>query len=742
MRAAAAAGLALGAGAAYAQAPQNPAAEAEDERAPDDTIVVPGQRESDGLSSPLRTQPLLDTTQTVTILEEEFLHQQGIVRLRDAMRNVTGVSIVAGEGNPPSGDAMKIRGFAARDDILLDGMTDVGNYLRDPFFVERMEITQGPASAFAGRGNAGGTINLVTRGPLPYDQHVAELSAGTDNYARATLDYNQVVREKGGVAFRFSAMAHGADEPGRDHVRTDRWGAFAALAFGLETDTQVTLSYLHITQNELPDLGLPNMRDFSMLGSGLEGRVAPVDFSNFYGYSTDYRDIEADVFTARLEHRFANNIQLWSQLRYGRVHNDSIVSAPRIQGQSNSIPFPGGAPAPLLAITPATQTNGLQKPRDEVDEIFSNQTNVTIPFAMSGVEHTFVIGGELSSERALNVRRLDTNGPAQNLFDPALLAADPIPYQGTRAGVTTDTAALYIFDNLEFSPRWEANFGLRYDHVRTHVTSVDDTGTIPGFEQDLARTDNELSGSVSLLFHPIENASLYIGYGTSFETTGRHDIVNIQGRTNAPPTTPERFNAEPERTRSYELGGRLNVGQMEYSAALFHTVRRNARTPGINANDAAAAVDGVHEVNGLTLGANGELLDNWAVFVNYTYLDGEVMDSSNAFEIGQRLDHLPEHSFSLWTTYQLTPILSVGGGGLFVDARLSNVRPNPTFDLTIETPSYWVFDAIATLDLGEHAELRLNINNLTDEVYIQGAQPGQSLPGPRRQTILTLAMEF
>ena len=42
-------------------------------------------------------------------------------------------------------------------------MRDVGNYFRDPFNIQRIEVTKGPASAFAGRGNVGGTVNLVSR---------------------------------------------------------------------------------------------------------------------------------------------------------------------------------------------------------------------------------------------------------------------------------------------------------------------------------------------------------------------------------------------------------------------------------------------------------------------------------------------------------------------------------------------------------------------------------------------------
>lgn len=704
-------------------------------------VTVETERQEDGLSSPMRTQPLLDTPQTTTVLDERLMREEGVTRLRDAMRNVTGVSILAGEGNPPSGDSMKIRGFIARDDILVDGMQDVGNYLRDPFFADTIEVTQGPSSAYAGRGNTGGTVNLVTRQPVLDYIRRAEFSVGTDNLYRATVDANYVLDEEHGVALRLNMMGHRADEPGRDHVYNGRWGLNASLAVGLETDTVWTMSLLHVEQNEIPDLGIPTIRDFSMVGSGVEGRPAPVDRSNFYGYSTDYRDIIADVFTVRFSHEFNNGMSLMSQMRYGRTLNDSMVSAPRIFGQVGSIPAGGGV-GPLTTVNGATQINGLRKPRDEIDTIIANQTNLTMPFATGGLDHTFVVGFEVSRDRAENRRRLDANGPAYNLFDPGYLPANSIAYNGTEANIQNDAAGIYVFDNIELNDQWELNFGARYDQVHTRVQGIDYSGLLPAYNTDLSRTDGEWSGNASVLFHPTENSALYLGWGTSFEPSGRYDVVQIAGRTNDPPVTFANFQVEPERSESVEFGGRLHLGQMQYSAAVFRTEKTNARTPGVNPGDPPVVLDGVQRVDGFTLGMNGEIMDRWAVFANYTYLDGEVISSNNPFEIGQRLDNLPQHSFSLWSTYQMTPRFRVGGGFQYVGERSSNIRPNPTADLIIRVPDYSTWDAFALWRVAEEVELQLNLYNLTDEHYFQSFQPGQAIPAATRSAVLQLAVGF
>jgi len=92
------------------------------------------------------------------------LQDQGVSTLRDALRNVAGISLAAGEGGA-QGDNLTIRGFSARNDIFLDGMRDFGSYYRDSFDMEEVEVLQGPSSMTFGRGSTGGVVNQVTKTP-------------------------------------------------------------------------------------------------------------------------------------------------------------------------------------------------------------------------------------------------------------------------------------------------------------------------------------------------------------------------------------------------------------------------------------------------------------------------------------------------------------------------------------------------------------------------------------------------
>lgn len=708
------------------------AAPAGAEAVEDSDIVVTGKYVAERLSTPQHALTILDTPQTVTVVEDDLMAEQGRRSLRDAMRNITGISFQAGEGNPPGGsDAFNVRGFSARDDIFVDGIRDPGNYFRDPFYAERIEVTKGPASAFAGRGNVGGTVNIVTRQPVMEARLAGELGIGTDRFLRGTFDINQVVREEGGIAVRLTAMGHRADEPGRDHVFNRRWAVAPSIGFGLGGDTQFIVNFLHLEQDDRPDAGLPNARNLSLGGSGFEGRVAPVARTNFYGYATDYREVTTNALTGRFEHRFSDSLSLRNTTRYARVHNDQLISSPRFVGT-------------VTTLGPATQAVGSRKPRDQVDELFINQTGLTAEVMTGSVKHTLVIGGEIVAESSENRRRLDANGPVTNLFNPVLQAASAIPYNGTRAHTDVETQSLYLFDTLELGEQWNIVAGLRHDWVKTRARGFDDLGTVPAYVTDLTRRDRAWSGNAALVFKPSSHTSVYIAYGTAFEPGSGAEVVQLAGGNNSPLVTPANFFVAPETSKAWEAGAKAELmgGALQLSGALFQIMRDNARTPGVNPGDPAVVLDGGQRVRGFELQAVGRLTERWNLFAGYAYLDGKVTKSNRPYEVGQRLDGTPEHSASLWTSYALAEGLLLGGGVQHVSSRTSNVRQSATADFGIVTPPYTVFDAFAEYKVTEQFGIRANVYNIGDRSYFYSFASGQSIPAAARSATLTLTFAY
>ncbi|MGQ0659473.1 TonB-dependent receptor [Sphingosinicella sp.] len=695
----------------------------------DDDIVVRGYRPSEeGLSAPQSALPLLDTPRTITVVEDELLEEQGQRTLRDSLRNITGISIQAGEGNPPGGgDAFSVRGFSARDDVLRDGMRDVGNYFRDPFNNQRIEVTKGPASAFAGRGNVGGTVNLISRYPVLDDGATVELTAGTHDLYRAALDSNFILSSELGAAIRFNAMANSNDVPGRDYTRNRRWAINPAVAIGIDTGTELSLHWLHLEQDDIPDYGIPNGRQLSLAGTAFAGRPLPVRRSNYYGYSNDYADVAADVVTLRLDHQFSDVLSLRSQSRYGRASNDSVIHGPVVSG----------APTTIDA---TTTVFGRAKMRDQVDQLWINQTNLTWAFGSQTIWHTLVGGFEISRETAENRRRLDANGPVRNLFDPPLQAAPVIPFNGTRARQDTDTLAFYLFDTIEIGERFRVLAGLRFDDVETRVRGFDDTGLFPGFVTDLSVSDSNWSYNLGLVYKPTPGSSLYVAYGTSFEPSGRVEVVQLAGGNNNPPVTAFALGVDPERSEAWELGGRIELlgGRATLSAALFRIDRANVRTTGSGPADPAIALDGAQRSEGFEMQLVGELLPGWNLLFGYSWLDGEIRRSSIPGETGRRLDNLPRHSLNLWTSYRVTPQLLVGGGIQHVGSR--NIG-RPGF-LLVTVPAYTTADLFAEYRLSGRARVRVNVFNITNEYYFQSFWQDYAIPAPARSTSATLILDF
>lgn len=672
------------------------------------------------------------------------MEEQGTTTLRDVLRNVPGISMQAGEGNPPAGDQLKLRGFSSRNDFFFDGMRDVGSYFRDPFNIKQVEVFKGPASMYSGRGSTGGTINMSSKMPTldRFVEGTATAGGGaTANSAfemRLSADANQPLSWMKGTAIRLNAMAHSSEVSGRDEVEDKRWGVAPSLSVGLGTPTRLTLSYFHMTQDNVPDYGMPNVRDAFLAGSPHFGKVAPVAFANYYGYARyDHEDIDADMVTLRFEHDFHDRLTIRNQFRYSRLANESIYSAPRIVNDGSG------------QIFASTQVVGNRKFRDQADNILINQTDLTYSFDTAGLHHILVTGIELSTESAENKRRLDQNGPASNLFHPnpnATLTGNQLGvYNGTRARLDVDTIAFYVTDTVKLTERWSLGGGLRWEKVDTRVRGFDDAGNTPGYVSDFARSDPAWSGRASLVYKPVGNASVYVSYATSFEPTAslastNSGVVQLAGGNNNLPAETGFF-AAPEQSKTYEIGTKWDLmnSRLSVTGAVFRIDKTNARNTDPVTGE--VTIDGEQRVNGFELGIAGKLTDAWSVFGGYTFLASEIRKSNlGTAREGWAIDNTPRHTLSLWTTYLLQMKLLLGAGVQFVDDRTS--QPNNANNARVTVDSYWRFDAMAAYPLTEQITRRLNLLNLTDEKYIDQLASGQSIPGQRFTALLSTSVRF
>ena len=289
-------------------------------------IKVEGERAAPFLvkdsASDKFTAPLLDTAKSVQVIPKELIQSQAATTLTDVLRNSPGITFGAGEGGNPLGDRPFIRGYDAQSSTFVDGMRDIGATSRDVFNLEQVEVIKGADGAYAGRGGAGGSIDLINKTAKLRDFTDVGLGFGTSKYFRQTVDSNWQLGET--TAFRLNAMNHSQDVDGRDGVDYKRWGVAPTISFGLGTPTRVTLSYFHMESDDTPDSGIP----YTLPGGTLMRTPIDVDRDNFYGLDSDYRRTRNDMGTLLVEHDFTEHLTLRNQTRYTRGTQRYIYTQP------------------------------------------------------------------------------------------------------------------------------------------------------------------------------------------------------------------------------------------------------------------------------------------------------------------------------------------------------------------------------------------------------------------------------
>lgn len=731
---------------------------------------------ADTPSSPKYTEPLLDTPQSITIIPNRLIQDQKLLTLREILSTVPGITFGAGEGGGGYGDSITLRGFTGSSDITVDGVRDSNQYSRtDPFNLEQVEVVNGASSVYSGAGSVGGSINMVSKQAHAGDRTVLSGSVGTDNYYRFTTDANEQFTDS--TALRVNAMAHRNDVAGRDVEKFERWGIAPSLALGLGTDTTLTLNYVHQRDENVPQYGVPF----------INGRPLPgADSSTYYGYrNIDKQEIGTDGLTAILTHRFSDALSLRNLARIQDTDQFSLVDAPQGTFCLASNVQPTGAACPANVPAGTYLPSGPRGfGRDTTNRIIYNQTDFTLSFDTGGIDHTVVTGFAFSHETytlatTSDYRNADgtnpyavTGLPLMDLYNPDTIYRGPVNRTLTgKSDGELDNAALYVFDTLKFSEQWQVNGGVRYEQndgstitYTVQAAAADGSqpanspaiGTVTGASAPAKNSDNLLSYRAGLIFKPQENGTLYLSYGNS--KTPSKNAVNGSCNVTATTNTGANCNVDPETAVSYELGAKWDLFDraLALTAAVFRNERQNYR---VNDPDplnlsGVQTLDGRARVDGILLGAGGNITPVWAVSANYSYMDSEVLQGASDYSASNGADYIkgdallnvPEHAFSLWTAYQFTEQWQFGYGATYQgDYYLTqHSASNPNGPL-LTAPGYTTHRAMVNYAFNDTFDLQLNVNNMFDKVYytrVRTSANGWATPGEGRTFIASANYRF
>jgi catecholate siderophore receptor len=651
-------------------------------------------------------EPVQDIPQSITIVPRQIIEEQAATTLRDALRNVTGIGIAAGEGGGAQGDNFTLRGFSARNDMYLDGVRDQGTFFRDTFNIEAVEVLKGPASIYFGRGSTGGIINQVSKAPRLEGFYDGTASGGSGPYFRGTADINQQLSPT--IALRVNAMAQHADIVDRDHVKVTRQGFAPTLTLGLGTPTQMTFSYFFQHEDNIPDYGYPFFH----------GEPVRVNRDTWYGLTKDdYEKTDANIGTVSLNHRFSDALNLRSAFRYSNVRRDLDVSIPQTICAAPTTCGPGAI---------ITGINRSRPERHTTEGIADSQTDLTARFDTFGFGHTLSSGIELSWETFDNLRYAST-GPATTLNNPNNGQTPNPKTLGVKAFTNAAGFGIYAADQIALHEWFDIIGGLRWDYF-----SADQQNKLPG-QVDFDSTDKMLSYRGGLVFHPTPQQSYYFSYATAFNPSAEGLTLAVNNQ-----ATP------PEKNEIFEIGSKflLMGGALTLQGALFTIEKTNARTT--DPILGVQVLDGKQRSRGVEFSAAGRILPGWNVFTGYTFLDAKILKSKDVQTVegvpipvqGKVPQNVPKYSGTLWTTYDFLDKWQVGGGPTYVGSRFAN-NSNAN-----EVPGYVRWDATVAYNFTERIQCRLNAQNFTNKHYIESVHPSHVVPGAGRTFIASTFFRF
>ncbi len=617
---------------------------------------------------------LIDLPQSISVITQEFIRDQNMHSIADTLRYVPGVGIAQGEGNR---DNPVFRGNTSTSDMYVDGIRDDVQYFRDLYNIDQVEVLKGPNAMVFGRGGSGGLINRTTKQADWNNRRELGFQGGTWDKFRVTADVNQVMNDH--FALRLNGMWETADSYRAD-VQSERWGVSPTLSWrSNDHNTKATLSYEHYEDQRTADRGI----------SSFNGRPLDTDVSTFFGDPKHSpTSVTVDAVNAVIAHNFNNHLSVRNSTRYA-VYDKFY---------QNIYPTAVNATANQVAI--AAYNNVTQR------ENFFNQTDLTFAFNTGIVKHTLLAGAEFARQETNNFRNtgyftdLGKNTTAVNvpLINPRYTGNVTFRQSATDAdnhGIAT-VAAGYLQDQIQLTRQLQAIIGLRYDNF-----SMAFRNNRSG--DNITVTDNLFSPRAGLVYKPIDNFALYANYSIAYVPRAGEQLGSL---------TLSNAALKPEKFNNYEIGAKWEIHpDLSATLAFFQLDRLNALATDPNNPAVSFLVDG-QRTRGMELGLSGNISDAWHVMGGYAYQHGKITQSMSSTALaGATLAQLPEHSFSLWNRYDITPQWGVGLGAIY------RGKLYAATDNLVTLPGFLRFDAAVYFKLNQAIDMQINVENLLDKSY-------------------------
>ena len=644
--------------------------------------------------------PLDEVPQAVSVIPATVLDDLRSPRIEKALDYAGGVA----RQNDFGGLTMyeySIRGLTTSE-FYKDGFSVNRGYMnpQDPSNVERIDVLKGPASSLYGRGDPGGTINIVSKRPQNDRFARLDLSAVRWDRYRSSLDVNTLLDDEGTMLYRMN-LAVEDNKSFRDYRSSERQFFAPAFSWELSPQTRLLVQAEVIRSSQVFDRGVVAPNDH--LGS--------VSRSDFFGEPGDGEiDNNNESLQAEIEHDLNASwtVRLASHYKQGRLN--------------------GGATEASFLADDARTLNREYRYRDFDWQDSITQLELRGLVYTGDIEHNLLIGTEYEryakDERLMRTRPISTI----DIREPVYGQPRP-PFSVGPGGRSTDrhelvhSRSLNLQDQMRLSEKLFGVIGARYDHYE-HRLDNEVTG------KRTEQTHEKITPRIGALYQLTPEVGVFANASQSFKPN-----------TGAPrPGTGTSF--DPEEGVGYEAGFKFDLldSRLGMTVAAFHLTKENVLTadPADSTYQIAA---GEVRSRGLDLQLTGQLTDEVRVIGAYAYVDAEVT-KDNTLASGSRLLNVPEHSGSLLGVYEFLDGglkgLELGGGVNYVGDRSGNVA-----DSGFELPGYTTVDLLARYKATQDLTLGVNLNNAFDRTYYERSYSNVwVMPGEPRNLSLSLSLKL
>ncbi|BAP78379.1 TonB-dependent siderophore receptor [Pseudomonas sp. MT-1] len=660
---------------------------------------VDGYRATRSASATRTDTPIHEIPQSISVVPGQVVEDIGATRLEDALDYAGGVE----RGNNFGGQGLTeflVRGFSSQE-FYRNGFAINRGYpnMPDAATIERIEVLRGPASMLYGRGDPGGTFNIVSKQPQAKQRTVLGTQFNTEGLRRGTLDTTGALDEQAEFTYRLNLVAEGADSF-RDHVESERYNVAPVLRWDLSDATAIILEgdYLH---NRHPlDRGVTRY-------AGQQGQL-PRD--RFLGEESAGKFTNENAMTQlRIEHLLDDQWTLRGGVQYldgslegGAVENNGLAADGRTVGRNYS------------------------ERRLEWNDT-AIQANLEGRFSALGFMHTLLTGIEYDDFNYNS--RIDRSAGGVNAFPIDIyepVYGQPLPPTlGPNYWDDEDlkSYAFYMQDQVELTDRFTLQLGARLERFEQNYTNK--LAAARSWDQ----AHNAVSPRIGAIYDLTEALAVYANASRSFKPNRSAD------------RSGQAF--DPEEGTAYETGIKYELPEhnLSVTAALFHITKENVLTADpVDSNFQVAA--GEVRSRGFDLSVAGNITPQWRVIGGYAYVDAEVTESNSAaMPVGSRLANVPEHSFNLLDTYEFDNG-ALDGLGLGVGVKYVSSRKGSTSNTAYDMGAYTVVDLLAYYPLTDRIRLNLNLDNVFDEEYEERAWNIWAYPGSPRTLQAGVSIEL